>query len=120
MGVRDEGKKRLKGKHRALSFFFLSPFFFNTPAFSAWLPGCYNVKLAFLFGLWGTVWDCHMETGEERGKILERARRKRRGRERERWRTRGWAEQSRSHEDFFKKKSVKQCFHREHIGNENM
>lgn len=32
----------------SLHFFF---FFFYTPAFSAWLPGCYNVKLAFLFGL---------------------------------------------------------------------
>lgn len=28
-------------------FFFFFPFFY-TPAFSAWLPSCYNVKLAFL------------------------------------------------------------------------
>lgn len=38
MGVRDEGKKRLKGKHRALSFFPLHFFFFFTPPLL--VPGC--------------------------------------------------------------------------------
>lgn len=29
-------------------FFFLHLFFFTPPSFRAWLPSCYNVKLAFL------------------------------------------------------------------------
>lgn len=37
MGVRDEGKKRLKGKHRALLFFFPPLHFFFTPLL---VPGC--------------------------------------------------------------------------------
>lgn len=42
MGVRDEGKKRLKGKHRPLLFFtpcfnFFFPFFFTPPLL---VPGC--------------------------------------------------------------------------------
>lgn len=71
MGVRDEGKKRLKGKHRPLLFFFTRCFiffpFFYTLAFSAWLPGCYNVKLAFL---WVYREQCGTVTGrqEQRGR----------------------------------------------------
>lgn len=43
--------RRGSRENTGLSFFFPPSFFFPffyTPALSAWLPGCYNVKLAFL------------------------------------------------------------------------
>lgn len=65
MGVRDEGKKRLKGKHRALSFFFLSPFFFTPPLL---VPGCQAATML--------SWPFFLVYGEQCGTVTWRQERR--------------------------------------------
>lgn len=71
MGVRDEGKKRLKGKHRP-------PFFFYTPAL---VPGCQAATMLSwpFFGSIGT--SVGLSQGDRRGRS---------------WEGGGWGEEGRS------------------------
>ena len=90
-GVRDGGKKRLKGKHRAFFSFFLSFFFFFTPPLL--VPGCQAATMLswpFFRSIGNSVGSSH---GGRRGEgngfgqgVFERGRRER---ERERERERG-------------------------------
>lgn len=118
-GERDGGQRwrheEAQGKTQGFSFFF---FIFYTPAFSAWLPSCYNVKLPFLLVYreqCGTVtWR------QEKGVILERGIWKR---EAKRWRGRvadhimmGLKKKQRDKRCFL----YKLFFYHEHPGNDNI
>lgn len=99
MGVRDGGKKRLKGKHRAFFFFFS---FFTPPLL---VPGCQAATMLswpFFESIGNSVGPSHGDRRGE-GNDFGEGYLKEGG---ERWRRRV-AEQSRSHYDRIKNKETK-------------